>query len=290
MIGTAVASASMNTALALNHANQIRPFQRSEMASLARTELNQFLTLAESLQADDWTQPTDCTAWNVRAVVAHQASHPKAAASAWEFFDQFNPLKFLSYIARGMNLLDAANQRQVDIRAHHSTTELIAEIRDYGEPSIEKRQRFPFFIRMIKMPVPGQHFTVSVADLLDVIFTRDMWMHRYDIARATKRDFVRSTEHDGRIVELIVRELQSALLVALLSKSVIYHLTGTGGGSWQLGGNATPEATITLDVMEFNRLASGRVTADTLLQTKILSIDGNTEFAMQALKATAVLY
>lgn len=290
MIGTAVASASMNTALVLNHANQIRPFQRSEMIILARTELNRFLTLAESLQADDWTQPTDCTAWNVRAIIAHQASHPKAAASAWEFFDQFNPLKFLSYLVRGMNLLDAANQRQVDIRAHHSVPELIAEIRDYGEPSIEKRQRFPFLIRMISMPVPGQHFTVSVADLLDVIFTRDMWMHRYDIARATHREFVRTTEHDGRVVELIVRELQSALSTALAGKSVIYHLTGIGGGSWQIGGNATPEAIITLDVMEFNRLASGRVTSDKLLQTKTLLIEGNTELAMQALKATAVLF
>ena len=41
--------------------------------------------------------------------------------------DQFNPLKFRDYSARGMNLLDAANQRMVDQRARWSLAELIAE-------------------------------------------------------------------------------------------------------------------------------------------------------------------
>ncbi len=290
MMDTAVASVSVNTTLALNHANRIRPFQRSEMAALARVELTRFLALVESLEADDWTRPTDCTAWDVRAVVAHQASHPRGAASAREFFDQFNPLKFRTYSAKGLNLLDAANQRQVDLRAHHSHSELIAEIRDYGEPSIQNRQRFPFFIRLITIPVPGQRFKVSVAYLLDVIYTRDMWMHRYDIARATKHDFVRTTEHDGRILELIVCELQQPLSAALAGRAVIYHLTGASGGSWRLGSDETPDATITLDVMEFNRLASGRLTVEQALAGNSVSIDGDLVLARQALHATSVLY
>lgn len=290
MMGTAVASVLVGSTVALDHANQIRPFQRSEMAGLARVEMTRFLTLAEALRGDDWTRPTDCAAWDVRAVVAHQASHPKGAASVWEFIDQFNPLRFLSYITKGLNLLDAANQRQVDIRAKRSTSELIAEIRDYGEASIQNRQRFPFFIRMMTIPVPGQSFSVSGADLLDVIYTRDMWMHRYDIARATGREFERSAEHDGRIMELIVRELQQSLAGVLGARAVTYHLTGASGGSWQLGGSGIPEATITLDVMEFNRLASGRITAEQALDAHLVRLDGEVALAKQALGATSVLY
>ncbi len=42
--------------------------------------------------------------------------------------------------------------------------------------------------------------------LLDVILTRDPWMHRVDIARATGRDLVLTPEHDGRIVADVVAE------------------------------------------------------------------------------------
>lgn len=289
-MSTAAASVSINTAAVHNHAKQIRPFQRGEMAVMARVELSRFLTLVESLEEDDWKQPTDCTAWNVRAVLAHQASHPKGAASVWEFIDQFNPFRFLSYIGKGMNLLDAANQRQVDIRAQRSTGELITEIRQYAEPSIQNRQSFPFFIRMMTIPVPAQSFKVSGADLLDIIYTRDMWMHRYDIARATGREFVRTAEHDGRIVELIVRELQQSLARTLGSRAVTYHLTGAAGGTWQLGSSDTPEVTFTLDVMELNRIASGRLKVEQALADNSVSIEGNLELAQQALRATSVLY
>lgn len=289
-MSTAAVSFPVETTEANHHATHIRPFQRSEMAAQARVEIDRFLALVETLSSDDWTKPTDCTAWNVRAVVAHQASHPIGAANTWEFIDQFNPLRFLGYIAKGMNLLDAANQRQVDIRAQRSTSELIAEIRQYAEPSIQNRQHFPFFIRKMTIPVPGQSFKVSGADLLDIIYTRDMWMHRYDIARAAGREFVRTAEHDGRIVELIVRELQRSLTRVLGDRSVKYHLTGEAGVVWQLGGTGTPEATITLDVMEFSRLASGRLTAARALADQIVLIEGDRVLAERALHSTSVLY
>jgi hypothetical protein len=42
--------------------------------------------------------------------------------------------------------------------------------------------------------------------LLDTILTRDPWMHRVDIARATGRDMVLTADHDGRIVADVVAE------------------------------------------------------------------------------------
>jgi hypothetical protein len=40
----------------------------------------------------------------------------------------------------------------------------------------------------------------------DVIFTRDAWMHRLDLARATGRDPVLTADHDGIIVADVVAE------------------------------------------------------------------------------------
>ena len=40
----------------------------------------------------------------------------------------------------------------------------------------------------------------EIAFLMDTIFTRDTWMHRGDIARATGRELVLTPDHDGRIV------------------------------------------------------------------------------------------
>jgi uncharacterized protein (TIGR03083 family) len=38
---------------------------------LAAAEYDRLLALADDLGADDWAQPTDCTGWDVRAVLGH---------------------------------------------------------------------------------------------------------------------------------------------------------------------------------------------------------------------------
>ena len=43
--------------------------------------------------------------------------------------------------------------------------------------------------------------------LVDIILTRDTWMHRVDIARATGRPMELTAEHDGRIVADVVRRV-----------------------------------------------------------------------------------
>src|SRR5688572_3524838 len=86
---------------------------RDEVIPMAREELRHFVALIENLTPSDLTQPTDCTMWNVKDVVAHQASHVLILTTFREFFNQFSPLNNLEYIRLGMNILDAANQRQV---------------------------------------------------------------------------------------------------------------------------------------------------------------------------------
>jgi len=261
-----------------------------EVIPLARVELERFLTLVETLTPADLKQPTDCTLWSVKDIIAHQASHVFGLTRFGEFMDQFNPLRARAYTAKGMNALDAANQRQIDLRAQWSLAQMIAEMRDHREASFAGRQRFPALLRRVTIPVPGSNLRVSLGDLIDNIYTRDMWMHRADICRATGRAMVQTADHDGRIVALIMRDLDGSLRAAFAGRAVIYRLTGTAGGEWIIGGNSRPEAQITMDVLEFNRLASGRSTAQQVLDQGLAQISGDEALAELALRQTIVLY
>jgi len=45
----------------------------TEARELAQTEYERVLSLLQMLEGDDWQQPTYCTEWNVREMVAHLA-------------------------------------------------------------------------------------------------------------------------------------------------------------------------------------------------------------------------
>jgi uncharacterized protein (TIGR03083 family) len=51
--------------------DDIKPINRSEAHALAATENERVLDLLRSLTDDDWSKPTDCSAWDVRALAGH---------------------------------------------------------------------------------------------------------------------------------------------------------------------------------------------------------------------------
>jgi uncharacterized protein (TIGR03083 family) len=263
---------------------------REEVIPMAREELRHFMALIENLVPGDLTQPTDCTMWNVKDVVAHQASHMLMLTSFREFFNQFNPLNNLEYIRLGMNILDAANQRQVDKRSSWTMAQLIAEIRDNTEVSLIGRTKFPFLIRLMPIVTPGYEQKVSFGELIDNIFTRDMWMHRLDICQATGREMVQAADHDIRITALVMRDLDAHLSRKLGGRSVIYRLTGQAGGEWTVGGSGSGNTMIVLDTFDFHRLASGRMTYQQALEQNLVKIDGDEALGRLALQHTVVLY
>ncbi len=97
--------------------------------------------------------------------------------------------------------------------------------------------------------------------LLDTILTRDTWMHRVDIARATGHDMVLTAEHDGRIVADAVAEWARRH-----GQPFTLELTGPAGGSFSQGSGG--EA-IRLDAVELCRIFSGRATGDGLLTQEV---------------------
>ena len=262
---------------------------RQESAELMELELARFTELLERFAPDDWTKPTGCAHWNVKDITAHKAGSLAAYASWSEFWRQMSPLAQRPYRMRGMSSLDAMNQIQVDDRAARTPAELITEIHTVGARAIRTWRSLPLPLRMVPLPAPPpKGGLISIAYLADVIYLRDAWMHRLDLALATGRAFVQTREHDGRIVALVIRDLAQTLPRHLDGASAVYELTGVAGGKWRIGPSVEAAATIRMDVLDFAQLSSERIrAADVMSRTEIL---GDAALARRALDHTAVLY
>jgi uncharacterized protein (TIGR03083 family) len=226
-------------------------------ARLPQTDLDQAYAVAHAegratleLGKDDWTRPTDCTEWDVRALVAHLvaqcqdgihlASMARRELLSRRRYPDKPPVD--AYMAVG-----------VDDHRAASGPELVERFARLWPRAARARRRRPAVLRRIKLDpgIPGQP-RWRLDYVLDVIFNRDLWMHRVDLARATGRPFVLG-DHDREIVAQVVRDLGrgwSAVPVAL-------ELTGPAGGCWLLG-SGDPVAVVRAEVVAYLRALSGR--------------------------------
>lgn len=275
------------TTIPAQAAAQIAPITRAEADTLAREAHARLLALIESLDPGDWSKPTPCTKWTVREMVAHQAGAYAAFASFAEFRRQY-----LVPPPKGRLPEDVINEIQIADRKNRTNAELVAEIREKGPRTMANRQRIPLPLRALSFPRPGGT-KLNFGYLLDVIFTRDSWMHRLDLARTTNREMKLTRGHDGRIVELVMRDVNTLLAPKLGGDSLDMELTGTAGGLWHVEGShavrgATPRATIQMDALDFNIYASGRFTYERA--RALARIEGDNELAENVLRQISILY
>src|SRR5512135_857292 len=190
--------------LVLNTAN-IAYTTADESITLLRTALERFLGLVETLGPDDWTKPTACTAWTVRDILAHQAGGYASGTGYKEMIHQYLRIPKKVQLPE-----DAINETQLAERAGKTPAELIAELRQVGPVAIEKWAYQFELMKWIAIPhqVAGR---LSLRHLMWVIHSRDTWMHRLDICRATGRKFKQTAAHDGRIAALVMRDVSKVL-------------------------------------------------------------------------------
>jgi len=227
-----------------------RPRMAREVAmQLAETEYERFLDLLRSLSPDDWSKPTDCPAWDVRAMAGHTTGMALMATGLKETLRQSVVSK-----RRGGVPLDALTALQVEEHADLTTGELVDRFAAIGPRAARGRQRTPALVRRMKLPDPqdvaGRIERWTNGYLIDTILTRDPWMHRMDICRATGRAPVLTPDHDGRLVADVVEEWADRH-----GRPYQLHLTGEAGGSFARG-DGGPE--LTLDAVDFCRILSGR--------------------------------
>ena len=226
--------------------------------SAATEEYRRLDVLLRDLAPDEWTLPTDCAEWDVRAMVAHLVGAAEANASIREMLRQ-------AWVGRRTrtegDLVDKMNAVQVAERAARTPAELVADLADAGARGVRARARIPGPVLAARLPLGPPLGVRRLGYLMGCIYTRDAWLHRMDISRATGRPPVLTAEHDGRLVDDVVREWAAAH-----GAPYSLELTGPAGGRW---GRSGAGEELSLDAVEFCRAVSGRVAMPGLLRTPV---------------------
>jgi uncharacterized protein (TIGR03083 family) len=238
---------------------------RDEARAIALEEFRRYATLNASLTDDDWRAPTDCTLWDVRKMSLHVLGAAEAQASAKEFLHQFvKGYRLARTLPDAHHFVDGINELQIRDRARLTNAELVAQLGAIGPKAVRGRWRTPAPMRRLPIYFPEPVGWQPLEYLLDVGFTRDVFAHRIDVARATGRELELSTGHDGRLVADMVSEWGD-----LHDLTYELVLTGPAGGTFARGTRGTLQE---LDAIEFVRVISGRLPDSGIVRSNSLPL------------------
>jgi uncharacterized protein (TIGR03083 family) len=240
----------------------VAPISHREGMALAETEYQRFTDMLHQLQPGDWSKQTVCTDWNVKQLVAHALGFAESNASFRVFLSGMRRGKKRAAEKGYDHFVHGMNEVQVEERAHLTPEELIDRWIEIWPKALKGRKRFPPFMRPIPLefgPPIGKMPMGSY--LMDVVFTRDTWMHRMDISRAVGLDPVLTADHDGRLIEHMVAEWATVHGIAFT-----LHLEGPAGGTFVSGNNGDE---LTIDAVEWIWILSGRGTGTGLLEKEL---------------------
>lgn len=233
---------------------------RATLMRLAVTEYERFTASLAGLSAQDWARPTECPGWDVRAMAGHILGMAEMAASVRESVRQQRAAG-----KRPEKGIDALTALQVEEHADLTTQQVVDGLRRTGPRAARARRRTPGLIRRLRLPelqpIGGTPEAWTLGFLIDTILTRDPWMHRIDIARATGRELHLTADHDGVLVADVVTEWAGRH-----GQPCQLRLTGPVGGSWTFG---TGGPALTLDAVDFCRTLARREPASGLLATEV---------------------
>lgn len=251
-------------------------FDRATAKRLMMVEYQRVIEQLRTLSPGDWRTHTCNDGWDVRALAAHMLGMTAMAASLREQMRQMRTAK-----RRGGEFIDALTAVQVEKYEGWTPQRIIAEFQRLAPKAVKGRTRMPGLVRGRRMsdeqPVnpPHEYEPWTFAYLVDVIMTRDPWMHRSDIAAATGRKMILSEDHDGLVVDDVAREWArrhgQPCALTLTGPIGRQYAFGPGGvASGTVADRGSPERpTYTVDAVEFCRVLSGRGSGDGLLGTKV---------------------
>jgi uncharacterized protein (TIGR03083 family) len=221
---------------------------RKTAMTLAATEYRRCADLLRSLDSAAWTTRTSCPEWDVRQMAAHMLGMVEMAASIRDGGRQRR-----AATVNGEIDIDRLTALQVAERSAWSGPAISDRFTARARKAVTGRRMTPFFIRrqtMIGGVFNGVEEPWTLGFLIDVILTRDPWMHRLDICEALQLTPELSRDHDGIIVADVVREWAERH-----GKDYFLQLTGPAGGTWS---NGTAGPRFELDAVDFCRAISRR--------------------------------
>jgi uncharacterized protein (TIGR03083 family) len=231
-----------------------------EAMILAATEFDRMVAQLSALAPADWARPTVCELWDVRGMAAHVLGMAEAQASVRQFAHDFRAAGKRA----GGKMIDEMSATQVRERAAMTPASIISRLAAVAPKAVRARRRTPAVLRRavrLKNDPPFDSERWSYGYLVDIIFTRDTWMHRLDISRAAGLPMDITAGHDGRIVADVVTEWarRHAMPFALT-------LTGPAGGDWRSGEAAER---LELDALDFCWIVADRQPGAGLMATKV---------------------
>jgi uncharacterized protein (TIGR03083 family) len=226
---------------------------------LAATEYERVLAVLRDLGPADWDRPTDCPGWNVRAVTAHLLGMAEMNSSLRRLVHQTR------LAGREGGGIDALTAVQVREHSHLDGAGLVAGLEAVAPRAVRFRRRMSRVLGRTTLPeqqvVGPDREWWRVGYLLEVVLTRDVWMHRVDLSRATGRELELTPGHDGALVADVVAEWAQRH-----GRPYRLRLTGPAGGVWSSGAGGED---VELDAVEFCRVLSGRGGGESLLAQQV---------------------
>lgn len=240
--------------------DEVQPIEQPEAARLAAAETARMVETLRSLDDADWSAPTDCTLWDVRAMAGHVLGMTETFSSLGRFARN---MRAGGKAAGDGPFIDGLTAVQVRATASLSRDELVNRLESAGPKNAGWRGSRRLMRHIpIKQDMPdGSVETWKAGYLFDVILTRDTWMHRVDIAQATGKPMLLTGDHDGRIVADVVAEWARRH-----GKPFRLVLTGPAGGEYVAGEDGER---LTIDAVEFCRMLSGRAAGTGLLTQEV---------------------
>jgi uncharacterized protein (TIGR03083 family) len=245
--------------MTVTRTNDIPKLTHPEAMQMARTEVDKLIAQLRDLSGADWSKPTDCDRWTVDAVVAHLTGMCHDLQSMRTMFAAQKAGKAVAK-ELGLKNFDGWTEDQVRRYRGADGKATLAAYEKAAPLLLRRRESAGALFRQLRMPQPPYGIW-TVAYMMDEILTRDVWMHRADIAKAAGRAMDLTPEHDGRFVATIVRDLARRY-----KKPFTLELSGPAGGGYTKGSGGE---TFTLDAVDFCRILSGRGDASHPLYGKV---------------------
>jgi uncharacterized protein (TIGR03083 family) len=242
---------------AMTDVNDIARIRGAEAWRLADTEYWRFVSVAAQVPDDAWDRPTECTGWTARELCLHVLGSMQAQASPRELIHQFRHGLPLNKQIDSRHWVDGLNELQIRERRELPAAEMVGRLTRAAAAAVRGRRRTPPPIRWLPIPFGSPVGWKPLTYLLRVGFTRDVWMHRIDLARATGVPLLVTDEHDGRIVADILAEW-----AGIHREPFALALTGPAGGNFTQGDGP---AAGPMDAIEFCRTLSGRAAGSGVL-------------------------
>ena len=246
----------------------VRISRTTDAREVALGAYRSLLTLLDDLDETDWSRTTECAPWTVTDLVGHLIGAAKGYSSVRELLrQQWYGLRHRA--EHNGNALDAVNALQVAEQAQLGTAERVTALRELAEPAVDGRMRMPALLRALTTPLDssgsaaaGMPTRLNLGHLFDTVVTRDVWLHRIDIERATGRSIPLDERVDGRIVDDVVAEW-----AATHRQPFTLRLTGALPREFTQGADGVP---IELEAVEFCRILSGRAPGSGLLGVRVV--------------------